>query len=642
MLDDVVSIRDFHRYEFDFNQSTPSNYIINYIDVIPHQDSSNNLIIWLDKNNVKPYFTLSQDDDLRIPNTEIEPSDFYEEKFSGDLRDGYVEDVRIRARLDNRTNPDLGSEIHTGWYYLDGEETYVYARPIQQSFVNSGATPNYSFRLSTPARQGAPIIMEISEYPENVLTRTNFVDENDRSLNSFYNIEYIEARNSNNLYLGYKNVYDVSVFDPIANSFVVQNKFSETERIAVSNHATPVILEEGREYKVKYRVRNSFYVDNEDYNNGVIGTKIYFDSTPMYGATPLQGPFTYNVTYESSIFDTATPTGLYHSPIVSLNSEHFVYLTNSNYEYDRFIAQMNPAVISDNKNSDYALLTIESLDKNLNPKPYQTYSISSSNLSATPSTVTTNNEGFAVVELRYNGTYPATVSYDKVLISGIVSGESVATDNATINYQIVRSAQSTNRLIAETSQQTVRADGQSSVYITGKIVSQDSTVDNVRVYYRTARTLKDAFDVSYTSSVVTSQNGSFSIGPITSQSAATPGYWFMVVDSVMQDASVTNSNPQTIVGDIVHWYEDADDVITSSSIRVYPVQDSFTSDQLKYFYATPVYKVSYITGDESTPSAKNTLNIPYWVKVPRYVQYQAGILGDDYYQYKNENNTYPS
>jgi hypothetical protein len=642
MLSDVVVIKDFHRYEFGFNQNNSSNYIINYIEVMPYQESSNNVIMWLDKNNIKPYFTVSQDDDLRIPNTEVEPSDFYEEKFSGDLTDGYIEDVTIRARLNTRTNPNLGSEIHTGWYYLDEEETYVYARPKQESFVNSGSTPNYSFRLANAARQSAPIIIDISEYPENLLTRTNFVEENDRSLNSFYNIEYIEAKNSNNLYLGYKNVYDVSVFDSVTNSFVVENKFSETEKITVSDHATPIILEEGREYKVKYRVRNSYYVDNEDYNNGVIGTKIYFDSTPMYGATPLQGPFTYNVTYESSIFDTATPTGLYHSPIVSLNSEHFVYLTNSNYEYDRFIAQMNPAVISDNRNADYSLLTIESLDKNLNPKPYQTYSISSSNLSATPSTVTTNDEGFAVVELRYKGAYPATVSYDTILISGVASGQSVATDSATINYQIVRSAQTTNRLIAENSQQTIRADGQSSLYVTGKIISQDSTVNNIRVYYRKARTLKDAFDLPYSSSVLSSQNGSFSIGPITSQNAATPGYWFMVIDSVMEDGSVTNISPETIVGDIVHWYEDADDVITSSSIRVYPIQESFISNQINYFYATPVYKVSYITGDESIPSAKNTLNIPSWVKIPRYAQYQAGILGDGYYEYKNQNNVYPS
>ena len=120
--------------------------------------------MWLDKNNKKPYFTVSQDDDLRIPNTEVEPSDFYEEKFSGDLTDGYIEDVTIRARLNTRTNPNLGSEIHTGWYYLDEEETYVYARPKQESFVNSGSTPNYSFRLANAARQSAPIIIDISQY----------------------------------------------------------------------------------------------------------------------------------------------------------------------------------------------------------------------------------------------------------------------------------------------------------------------------------------------------------------------------------------------------------------------------------------------------------------------------------------------
>jgi hypothetical protein len=639
-FDDVIYNADVHRYSFDFNQTVPSKYILNYIEAIPANENDNTFSVWVDKNNVRPYYTISQDDDLRISNVSVEPSEYYNEVSDGSSSDLYIEDVVVRAKLENKVNPHLESEIHTGWYYLDGEESYVYARPITETHINSNSTPNFIATIQ-PARQGAPVIVELVEYPNIKLNQISFVDENDYTKSSFQNIETITAKDSNSMYLGYRNVYDVSVFDPIANAYVIQGASSETEKITVSQSATPVLLVDGRDYIVRYKVRNSYYIDNESYSStNDLETVIHFGSTPMFGATPVSGPFTYRITYESSIFDMATPTGIYHSPLKSLNSESFVYLSNQNYEYDRFVAQMNPASIVDSKHTDYSILTIESMDINSNPKPYQTYQITSSLLSATPSIVTTNEDGFATVELRYNGVSPATASSGIVYVSGVQSGESTANDNATINYQIIKSQQTENRLIAEPSRQTVKADGQSSLYVNGKIVSTSNNVSGVRVYYRKGRLINTVMTSSYDNYVTTSSDGSFSIGPIVSQNAATPGYWFMAVESELSTS--IDTTPETIVGDIVHWFEDSDDVITSNSTRIYPIQESYTVDQLTYYYATPSYKISYLTGDPSASSGPTSISFPAWFKIPRYIQYQMGILGNEYYEYDNSNTVYPS
>jgi hypothetical protein len=152
--------------------------------------------------------------------------------------------------------------------------------------------------------------------------------------------------------------------------------------------------------------------------------------------------------------------------------------------------------------------------------------------------------------------------------------------------------------------------------------------------------LNQLLESSYDNYVETDNKGAFRVGPIVSQSAATPGYWLMSLESEM--SSSINTTPITTIGDVVHWFEDAEDVILNAEQRVLPVQESFNIEDYSTYYSTPVYKVSYLTGDPVTASATPNVNLPAWFNIPRYRQYQMGILGSGYYEYKNENNIYPS
>ena len=637
-LTDIVEKKNIHRYSFDFNLADPSKYIINYIEIVPETEDEN-VSIWIEKNSVNPAYSISMDDDLVIPSVKVVSSDSYEEIAEPTGLDNYIEDVTVRARLNNRTNKNLESEIHTGWYYLDGEEVYVYAKPITETFTAS--TPNSSYVLQGVARQGAPVLLKSTTSPTVDLVQTSFTDPLGRATPSMENVEVIPARVSNNLYVGYQNVYDVSVFDPITNGYVIQNAQSETEKISVSDSATPVILVKGRDYTVKYKVRNAYVVDNEFLNvNNQLRTKITIPSTPMYGATPISGPHQYEVTYESSIFDMSTPTGVYHSPLVALHNEGFVYLTNSDYDYNRFVPQMTPGYLYDNSNEEYAILTIESLDINSNPKPYQKYTITSPYASATPGYVTTDQDGFGYSEIRYSGAAPASINSSSLFIQGIKEGSSYAQDSATINYDVIKTSSLVDGIYAEVSNPIVRADGQSTMYINGKIISSENSISNIKVYYRKARMLNQLLDLPYDNYVQTDSNGLFRVGPIVSESAENPGYWLMSLESEMS-SSVTTT-PSTTVGDIVHWLEDADEVILNAGQRVNPAQENYNIEDYSTYYSTPSYKVSYLTGDPSQSSATPNIDLPAWFNIPRYRQYQMGILGSNYYEYKNENNIYPS
>ena len=346
------------------------------------------------------------------------------------------------------------------------------------------------------------------------------------------------------------------------------------------------------------------------------------------------------MTYESTLFDSSTPSGVYHSPMKSLLSEGFVYLTNTIYDYDRFLAEANPGYLIDDPQSDYSILTIESYDKNGNPKPYQKYNISSTLLSVDPSVIETDDNGFGYARVAYSGATPAIVNDAPLYISGIASGYSTASDSATLNYSIVKSESSLDKLYAEVDPQIIKADGVSTLSIKGMLSSKTKDTSSVRVYYRLGRTLNAAITNSTYSSVLSSEDGSFTIGPITAQSSATPGYWFGIVETEFSSNNV--SSPVTISGDIVHWFEDSQDAILNSSGRVMSIQDTFTADDFSFMSSTPVYKINYLTGNPGQKSATPNITLPKWFKIPRLQQYQLGILGNDYYSLDNNRQIYPS
>jgi hypothetical protein len=559
------------------------------------------------------------------------PADSYNELKQGTDNDVYIPSVVVRSRLNTKHNKDFESEIHTGWYYLNNQETYVYARPVTENVTYTSSNPYHQIVLSGHAKQGAPVIIESLSNPSTSLTQVAFIDAATPSVFGSFNTEYLEARKNNYLYVGYKNIYEVSVYDPITELYLLENGSSNTEKITMPAGS----MVPGRTYTVKYKVRNAYSVDNEylDSNNK-LKTKILFHATPITGDT------NYAVTYESTLFDSSTPSGVYHSPMKSLLNEGFVYLTDSVYEYDRFLAETNPGYLIDDPASDYSILTIESYDKNGNPKPYQKYNITSSLLSVEPSSVETDNNGFAYARVAYSGATPAIVNNAPLYISGVQSGYSMANDSATLNYSIVKSESGLDSLYAEVDPQIIKADGVSTLSIKGMLSSKTKDTSSVRVYYRLGRTLYSAITKPTYNSVVSLEDGSFTIGPITAQSSATPGYWFAVVETEFSSNNV--SSPVTISGDIVHWFEDSQDAILNSSGRVTSVQDTFTASDFSFVSSTPVYKIDYLTGNPAQKSATPNVSLPKWFKIPRLTQYQLGILGNDYYSLDNNRQIYPS
>jgi hypothetical protein len=646
----VVGTYNVNRYSFDFDRENPSKYIVNYIDVIPLENEDDSFEVWLDKNSVRPYFTISQDNDLKIPNVKSIPDSAYIERSRESEKNLYIPNVVVRARLKNIGNKKLESEIHNGWYYLDNEEYYVYSNPVTEYLTYSNnpinyidSTPCFELNLSNVARQGAPIILRSTDKPETDLIQVAFQNKATPSMFSFTNTETIKGGISNNIFLGYRNVYDVSVFDSVSDSFVATKRSSNTEKVSVSDSATPVILSEGREYEVQYKVRNSYVVTNENYDyNNKLYTKIIFDATPTTGAK------NYSVTYESSIFNFSTPSGVYHSPNVSLLSDGFLFLTDKIYDYSGFYAQANPSFLLDDPSKDYSIISLESFDINNNPKPNQSYKLVYDNqyFEVTPNTLTTNDEGFAYSKVKYIGATPALVNSVPLYIYNFNNNQINYTDSATVSYDIFNSVRSTNKLFAEVEpySRVIKANGdlQNPDKITVKGVLQSSTkpIAGVKVYYRLSRTLNQTLSDTVYSTVTTDDNGVFTIGPINAQTPDKPGYWFMVVET--EYSQTLKTKPITIAGDVVHWYEDAVDSLIETKNKINSIQETFTADQFVSYDSTPVFKVNYVTGEPVGSSATPTIDLPEWFYLPRLTQYQLGILGSDYYKSDNQRKVYPS
>jgi hypothetical protein len=649
-LTDVVGTYNVNRYSFDFDRENPSKYIVNYIDVIPLENEDDSFEVWLDKNSVRPYFTISQDNDLKIPNVKSIPDSAYIERSRESEKNLYIPNVVVRARLKNIGNKKLESEIHNGWYYLNNEEYYVYSNPVTEYLTYSNnpinyidSTPCFELNLSNVARQGAPIILRSTDKPETDLIQVAFQNKATPSMFSFTNTETIKGGISNNIFLGYRNVYDVSVFDSVSDSFVATKRSSNTEKVSVSDSATPVILSEGREYEVQYKVRNSYVVTNENYDyNNKLYTKIIFDATPTTGAK------NYSVTYESSIFNFSTPSGVYHSPNVSLLSDGFLFLTDKIYDYSGFYAQANPSFLLDDPSKDYSIISLESFDINNNPKPNQSYKLVYDNqyFEVTPNTLTTNDEGFAYSKVKYIGATPALVNSVPLYIYNFNNNQINYTDSATVSYDIFNSVRSTNKLFAEVEpySRVIKANGdlQNPDKITVKGVLQSSTkpIAGVKVYYRLSRTLNQTLSDTVYSTVTTDDNGVFTIGPINAQTPDKPGYWFMVVET--EYSQTLKTKPITIAGDVVHWYEDAVDSLIETKNKINSIQETFTADQFVSYDSTPVFKVNYVTGEPVGSSATPTIDLPEWFYLPRLTQYQLGILGSDYYKSDNQRKVYPS
>ncbi len=534
-----------------------------------------------------------------------------------EFEEGKLSTVEVSADFEGV----YSSYLNVGWYSQNGEDYYVYSSPINEIF----ATPGFYVNLSYSAKQGAPIIVERSSATPALLREVAFFDSSSPTYVSLTNAETVTANRSNNLYLGYEDIYDVEVIDSVTGYTILENGSSSTNEVQVFSSATPGVY--GRDYYVTYKVKDSYVVDNDYYNQNTESyiTSIRFDSTPS-------SHYSYEITYEGSVLSHATPISLNVDPMDLWDQEGFVYLSHNDYSFADAEIKLSPSHITDDLN-DFIVVTIKSLDENGNSKPYQTFSITGTHLESEQEYYHTDINGFVSARVYFSSATPITDVSGTLIVSGVVNGSINAHENSetqgfskTLSFDISTSYETGFSLKAIADSSVIPADGVSNNYVRGFLRKDSSAEVNKVIYWRKGRTLQDIFDATpYSSYVRTDEYGNFEIGPFTAQEKSNPGFWMVAVES--EGAATVNGSPSAVVGDIVFWNEKYDNLNYSYGDSV------FYDPNLLYInrtdmYSTPSFTVQYFDGNYATPySATPDWLPPKWYPINRYDQYMMGLLG---------------
>ncbi len=567
------------------------------------------------------YVSVDNEDDIWISNPLVE------------YQGGFIPDVQVSA---NYTGV-YKSYINSGWYSQNSEDHYIFSNPVTEEF----STPGFNLNLSNVARQGAPIIVERLIATPTMLSEVAFYNEATPTSVSLINNEIVKANFTNDLYLGYEDVYDVSVVDRVTGYEMLQAGSSSTSNVSVFSDATPKVID--RDYSVTYKVRDTYIVDNDyfDQLNEKYVTHLDFSSTP-------NSYYKYKVTYENAIVSHATPISLEIDPMKLWDTEGFVYLSHNDYEFADFDLTLSPSYILDNSDEYMALVAV-SIDENGNPKPYQTFSVSSLNLQSESAYYTTDINGFASVILSYSGTIPANSTSDTLTVLGVANGSAQAHPNSqtqgfseTLEYSISSIYEKETELKAFPLNNVFYADGLSNNYITGVVRSPfgEPQVNKV-VYWRKGRTLKDVFDATpYSNYVTTDEYGMFEVGPILSMDKYNPGIWITALET--ENAATVNYNPNTVAGDIVYWYEKYDNLNYNFKDAIL-YNPNVLYEEVEDMYSTPSFTINYHDGSHAPKySATPNWMPPKWYPMSRKEQHDIGLLGStpyqvaDYYGLMNE------
>lgn len=512
------------------------------------------------------------------------------------------------------------SFIKSGWYHQLEKDYYIYAKPVTE--IHS--TPGLEVLLSTVARQGSPILVKRTGSTPSDLREVAFFDSENPATPSFTNIETIYSNKGEKLYIGYENVYDIQVTDTVTGYIIYSDGVTSTNEIEPFSEATPKVY--GRPYDVSYRVKDSYVVDNDFYNQETESyvTKIVFDSTPS-------NFYAYEITYESSINETSTPISLVVDPFELWDEEGFVYLSHIDYEFSTAKIMVNPSYIV-NDNLDYMVVTINSLDTNLNSKPYQTFRIVSSEVQPELEYVTTDINGFAYVNVYCPSSTLSTTG--TLTVEGVSNSNPEAHENSNTEgyshtevFDIILENQNQHELKAAPDKYAISADGVSQVYVNGFLKEGSTPSSNSIVYWRKGRSLYEIFSSPYSEEdyVISNEEGRFSIGPFTAEDELNPGIWLVSIES--EHSTLVSSTPETISGDIVYWIEKYDNINYSSEDSVF-FNPNLLYTQRVPVMATPIFTVNYHDGSQANPySATPSVTLPKWYPLDRYEQYLMGLFG---------------
>ena len=601
----VIDYYTIQRSDFGLGDyaSSPNLYFTS-VEAINENDE---VTIWTDYNfieNEKIVYT----DDL-----EKNVSLNYYDSASGIYK---ISSLPVKAQFNYDSTKYISPSIKTGWYFQDGER-FIYADPKVDASLNQPEVV-----LEQLARKGSPIIVSTIDSSGSTVNynQVSFFDEATPSMYSHYNYEYITAKNANVMYLAYSNVFDVTIVDTYTGETVCSGLSSEDNSINIISIPENQPFKIGRSYRASYRVVDVFNVDNQYFNtvDNDYRTKVALLSTP-------NSSYRTYITYESALQDDDYELPeLKLNPLYSALDSGYVYLSHEEYDYDTFDYILSPKqVLADGKDS--MILNVFSKDINGNPKPYSNFVISGSNISSTPSTVTSNVDGYARSQIKYTG---SNVPYES---SSYLYIKDENNYSSTVNYFVKPNKSSIDKLTAEVDARIITADGVQTVKINGQ------TNPDVYVYWRKARNLKDLFDISYNTSdatpgktynsgrVLSNSEGYFNIGNFIAQGDATPGYWFTSVETNLNKSDGTPNS--TSSGDIVYWYEKYDS--TQSTLDEPILRAGFNlNPSYKHYASNAAFKVNSLTEQVYyNSSATPTWNLPDWYPISRYTQYEMGLLG---------------
>jgi hypothetical protein len=632
----LIGFFDFERAEFGLSEyAENNNLVIQKIEAIDENDEIDVQISYYDNANI----TVVED----FTYSEVPIESYY--SFSDDatpsgilnyldpVTNKYImKNIALYAYLNDWRNDLITPSIKSGWYFQNGKERYIYSIPATTTSDNQS-----QILLPEIARQGAPVIVIIQNNEDGSTvnyTQVSFSDEATPTEFSYSNLEYITPTYENYIALAYSNIFDVSIIDQFTGEVVLEDEEYNDNIIDLTQSSTPIFYT-NREYKVSYRVRNTFNIDNEYYNSidNSYRSVVTLLSTPTYD-------YSTEIVYESAVFDQDYELDNFAlNPLLSPLDEGFVYLSHISYPFSSIEAQISPNQITQGT-KDFMALNIWSKDINENPKPFIGIDISGNDIAATPSFVSTNEDGYARAYIKHTGSI-----IDKPSSNYIYLNNNDTDISATVSYVILPRVEETKKLSAEVTKKIINADGEEKQYIYG------NATPNAVVYWRKARSLYEALNTSYSTNSATpgqyltagyvnaDEMGNFNIGPYIAWNDATPGYWFVVVDSEFNQSS--SPDPVTIVGDIVYWYERYD---VNQSNSAEPFLNSAVGGATGYYHylTNPVFKKDQFTNKvyyEDT--ADTSWNLPKWYPILRYTQYQMGLLGSTPYIVDSYNNLKP-
>ena len=560
----------------DFGIPNNSSYVLTWIGVDLFKGDPS-VLLWINNNN------LVENSDYTFP------------------------EISIFARVNPNASPQWNPQVHSGTFYEHQQEYYLFSQPQQYWFQG----PETS--LPSLARQGAPILVSTADATP--LRQVCFFDiDSTPTTLDIVNTEIVSGTGLSILNAAYSDIYNISVLNITnPNNPIVVSCIPSTSTNIIS---TTISTNIASTYQISYRVNHSFYADNE-----------FISATPATPCTYIvcdqhSTPGFY-ATYESSIYTASTPADLSLNSFYTTQKEGFIYVSHEEADVASLSLYISPSkIIADGQ--DYILLSIRSIDINGNLKPNQTFSISTSFGTLNMSTITTDNDGFAVVTLISSLASATPASLGTITVNGInnlLAGS--------IDFSIENPSVSTNRLLAVPTQDEIRANLQDLQIVYGQV--QDTSFNPIPyaiVNWRKARSNYDLFalggNIAQFGQVTANAQGEFQIGPLTSDS--TPGFWFMSLESESASPSLS-WNP---VGDVVFWSEYVDIAFGQENLNgvpVPPVQSTIPINMIPPYAATPTYPVYYYRNEPAGTSVANLNWLPpTWYALPLYSQYQLGLF----------------